>query len=78
MSETKPTWVTDPTVLQRHLATNPQRVGLDTEFIRERTYWPQLALVQLAIGDDILLIDPWNRGSPAPCARCCWTPRSPR
>src|SRR5690606_18377 len=62
MSETKPTWVTDPTVLQRHLATNPRRVGLDTEFIRERTYWPQLALVQLAIGDDILLIDPLEPG----------------
>src|SRR5690606_17992943 len=62
MSEPIPTWVTDPAVLQRHLATRPQRVGLDTEFIRERTYWPQLALVQLAIGDDILLIDPLEPG----------------
>ena len=36
----------------------PARIGLDTEFIRERTYWPQLALVQMAVGDEILLIDP--------------------
>jgi ribonuclease D len=33
-------------------------IALDTEFIRERTYYPQLALVQLAIRDDVLLIDP--------------------
>lgn len=38
------------------------RVGLDTEFIRERTYWPKLALVQIALptdaGMEILLVDP--------------------
>nr|WP_232350901.1 ribonuclease D [Xanthomonas citri] len=39
-------------------AARPSRIGLDTEFIRERTYWPQLALVQMAIGEEILLIDP--------------------
>lgn len=53
-----PHWISDPAVLAAHLAHPPARVGLDTEFIRERTYWPQLALVQLAIGDEILLIDP--------------------
>ncbi|WP_147651997.1 ribonuclease D [Vulcaniibacterium gelatinicum] len=51
-------WISDPDDLRRRLASPPDRVGLDTEFIRERTYWPQLALVQLAIGDDILLVDP--------------------
>ncbi|GAB3385611.1 ribonuclease D [Lysobacter fragariae] len=51
-------WIADPAALQAHFATKPARIGLDTEFIRERTYWPQLALVQLAIGDTILLIDP--------------------
>lgn len=51
-------WISDPDALRRRLASPPDRVGLDTEFIRERTYWPQLALVQLAIGDDILLVDP--------------------
>ncbi|MGO1541785.1 MAG: ribonuclease D [Luteimonas sp.] len=62
MPASNPTWVTDPAILDRHLASRPQRVGLDTEFIRERTFWPQLALVQLAIGDDILLLDPLAPG----------------
>src|SRR5690606_9531501 len=56
-----PHWITDPAELDDRLARRPRRIGLDTEFIRERTYWPQLALVQVAIGegdDDILLVDP--------------------
>ena len=58
-------WISDPADLQARLAERPASVGIDTEFIRERTYWPQLALVQLAMGDpatgtamDVLLIDP--------------------
>ena len=50
-------WIDDPTELARRLAACDGRVGLDTEFIRERTYWPQLALVQVATGNDILLVD---------------------
>ncbi|MGB2335795.1 MAG: ribonuclease D, partial [Alcanivorax sp.] len=30
---------------------------LDTEFMRERTFWPQLALVQVHDGEQIRLID---------------------
>lgn len=33
-------------------------VALDTEFVRERTYYAQLGLVQLAVSDDVVLIDP--------------------
>ena len=33
-------------------------MGLDTEFVSERTYQPQLALLQVATRDDIFLIDP--------------------
>jgi ribonuclease D len=58
-------WISDPADLRTRLSTVSSRVGLDTEFIRERTWWPQLALVQLAIeGKDplapaeILLVDP--------------------
>jgi ribonuclease D len=39
-------------------------VAMDTEFIRERTYYPQLALVQLAIPGQVLLVDPTAKGMP--------------
>jgi ribonuclease D len=41
--------------LQQHA--DADRVGMDTEFIRERTYYPQLALVQLTFGSEIALLD---------------------
>lgn len=34
------------------------RYAIDTEFHRERTYYPQLALVQIAWHDDLVLVDP--------------------
>jgi ribonuclease D len=34
------------------------RLALDTEFMRERTYHPQLCLVQIATATDCVLIDP--------------------
>ena len=51
-------WITHPAELEQRYQQHPDRIGLDTEFIRERTFWPQLALVQMAIGEEILLIDP--------------------
>ena len=51
------TWVAEPAALRAHFATVPDRIGLDTEFIRERTWWPHLALVQIAVGEAILLVD---------------------
>ncbi len=61
-----PAWLDSSDVLRQYIAAWPaagiDRIGLDTEFVRERTYWPQLALVQVAAGDDILLVDPLAPG----------------
>ena len=37
-------------------------VTIDTEFLRETTYWPKLCLVQLATDDDAILVDPLAEG----------------
>ncbi|GAB3726850.1 ribonuclease D [Luteimonas pelagia] len=70
-----PHWIDAPEALASRLkSASPGRVGLDTEFIRERTYWPKLALVQVALpadGDDddgILLVDPLVHGMAAAIA----------
>ena len=66
-----PHWIDTPDALHASLARLPPVIGLDTEFIRERTYWPQLALVQVALGpgdDDILLVDPLVAGMREPLA----------
>ncbi|MFT5431259.1 MAG: ribonuclease D, partial [Myxococcota bacterium] len=43
-------------------ATVTGRIGIDTEFIRDRTYYAQLALVQLAVEDTHVLVDPLADG----------------
>lgn len=57
-------WIRDPATLRALRADAGPRVGLDTEFIRERTYWPVLALVQIAMPGHILLVDPRVPGMP--------------
>ena len=37
------------------------RYALDTEFHRERPYWPKVALVQIAWPGDLVLIDEEDR-----------------
>ena len=43
-------------------------IALDTEFVRTRTYYPQLGLIQLFDGEHLALIDPlgitdWSKRS---------------
>jgi ribonuclease D len=37
-------------------------VTVDTEFLRETTYWPKLCLIQAATDDEAVLIDPLVKG----------------
>lgn len=37
-------------------------VTVDTEFMRERTYWPKLCLVQLGGADEVVAVDPLAKG----------------
>jgi ribonuclease D len=43
--------------IAEHLAKQPL-VAFDTEFLREKTYFPQLGLIQIADAEDAWLIDP--------------------
>jgi len=57
-------WIDAPEALQARLRAweGQPLVGMDTEFIRERTYYPQLALVQLSVPGEVLLVDPLAPG----------------
>jgi len=44
-------------------------VAFDTEFVRERTYYAQLGLIQLAAGDQLVLFDPLGDGGNAALGR---------
>jgi ribonuclease D len=44
-----------------YLATQPV-IGMDTEFVGEETYHPNLCLVQVATPDRLILIDPFEAG----------------
>ncbi len=37
-------------------------ITIDTEFLRENTFWPQLCLVQLASDDESAIVDPLAKG----------------
>ncbi len=37
-------------------------VAVDTEFMREQTFWPQLCLIQLAGPEDEAIVDPLAPG----------------
>ncbi|MFM9138336.1 MAG: ribonuclease D, partial [Actinomycetota bacterium] len=53
-------WIDDDRRLVEVCASiaSAERVAIDTEFHRERTYFPELALVQIAAPSGVYLIDP--------------------
>jgi ribonuclease D len=59
--------------LAAHLAAEP-RVGLDTEFLRERTYRAQLCLVQVSSRSLAACVDPLSLSDLAPLARVLVAP----
>ncbi len=54
-----PVLVTQNDVLAAAIARlrGEQFVTIDTEFVRERTYWPELCLVQLGGADEVIVLD---------------------
>ena len=38
-------------------------LAVDTEFLREKTYYPKLCLVQLSADDEVAVVDPFAVGS---------------
>ena len=53
-------------------------LALDTEFVRERTYYPKLCLVQVAAGDSLALIDPLAIADARTLAAALADPRRPK
>lgn len=60
VSQSPATWVDDPRTLQDWLkdASGHELVAFDTEFIRETSFYPQIALMQIATDERVALIDP--------------------
>jgi ribonuclease D len=52
-------WVATSDTLERLVATlkRTSLAAVDTEFVREKTYYPQLCLIQIATRDDVACID---------------------
>lgn len=57
---TEPRWIDDDQSLAELISilVDEPAYGLDTEFMSERTYWPQLCLVQVSWAKGVALVDP--------------------
>lgn len=53
-------WITDPHAFAAYVDRLDHNVmlGLDTEFMRRNTFYPKLALIQIAAGGAVALVDP--------------------
>lgn len=56
------TWIDNDQDLETffHRAKGLSHYFLDTEFHREKTYFPQLALIQISTGGEVFLVDPFE------------------
>jgi ribonuclease D len=55
-----PVYLHDPADLRALLdrARAHGRIAIDTEFMREKTYWAKLCLIQIAVGEESAILDP--------------------
>jgi len=53
-------WIASPDALNRlaERLAGARSIGLDTEFMRVSTYWPELALMQVCVDGAVALVDP--------------------
>ena len=53
-------WIDDDAALNALIdqVVSSDRYALDTEFHREKTYYPKLALLQIRVGETTALVDP--------------------
>ncbi|WP_251213301.1 ribonuclease D [Adlercreutzia murintestinalis] len=58
-------YLSDPSRLAAFVerASASRVLAIDTEFIREKTYYPKLCLIQMATDDEVVIIDPFTCGS---------------
>ncbi len=54
------------------------QIGVDTEFLRERTFFPKLCLLQLAAGGRIWCVDTLRSGSLEPLVPALTRPQAPK
>ena len=52
----------EPLAPVAHILSAHASIGLDTEFLRERTFFPKLCLLQLAGGDEVWCVDALRTG----------------
>ena len=50
-------------------------LAVDTEFLREKTYYPKLCLVQVSTGEEIAAIDPLSIDDLTPLVRLFEDPK---
>ena len=74
--EPKGRLVTDPAELRAVVARmrGAGRIGFDTEFVGERTYFPRLCLVQLGTEQEVVAVDPLAVGDLSPLDELLFDP----